>query len=170
MESGGSVEETWFCTAMLHDIGTTDEHIGATRLSYEFWAGVHALSLMQDVKVSEDVVAVEVGQEGLAPLEQAESVCEAIVRHQDVQEKGMVTLMTRLIHLGTLLDNVGANKQLINVETIGGVVGKYPRTGWSGCFKGTVEKEKKLKPYAMVSRIEGFEDAIMKNEVMKGYD
>jgi len=160
---GSTLEETWFLTAMLHDIGTADEIIESTRLSYEFWAGVHALELLQDVSVSG-------GGEGLAPREQAESVCEAILRHQDVQEKGMISLMTRLIHLGTLLDNVGANAGLVSRGTIEEVVGRYPREGWSGCFKGTVEKEKRLKPYAMVSRIEGFEDMIMGNELMKQYD
>src|ERR1700744_6520190 len=27
LEPGSALEETWFLTAMLHDIGTTDEHI-----------------------------------------------------------------------------------------------------------------------------------------------
>jgi cyanamide hydratase len=65
--------------------------------------------------------------------------------------------------LGTLLDNIGAGADLVNKQTIENVVKEYPRPGWSGCFKGTVEKEKTFKPYAMVSRIEGFEEAIDKN-------
>lgn len=90
LEPGSTLEETWFLTAMLHDIGTTDEHIGATRLSYEFWAGVHALEILQSARSTEDVVGIaEVGKEGVADREQAESVCEAILRHQDVQDKGM---------------------------------------------------------------------------------
>ena len=80
---GSKLEETWFLTAMLHDIGTTDKNIASTRLSYEFWAGVHSLAVLQDVKSTG-------GQgEGSADREQAESVCEAILRHQDVQGKGM---------------------------------------------------------------------------------
>lgn len=142
------LQETWFCTAMLHDIGTTDENMAATKLSYEFFAGYLALDLLKD-----------------EPKEQAESVAEAIIRHQDVQDKGQVSLMTQMIQLGTLLDNIGAEApfKLVTVETIAAVNKAYPRDGWSGCFKSTVDKEKHLKPYAMVSRIDGFEDAIMAN-------
>src|SRR5271170_2154658 len=155
----GKLQETWFLTAMLHDIGTTDAIIGSTRLSYEFWAGVHALDLLQNPSVS--------GGEGKAPVEQAESVAEAIFRHQDVQDKGQVSLVTQLIQLGTLLDNVGAPdaKRLVSDGTIEVVNGLYNRNSWSGCFRDTVEEEKRLKPWAMVSRIEGFEEMIMANRV-----
>jgi len=147
-------------TAMLHDIGTTPQTIGNTRLSYEFWAGVHALDLLQNTSVSG-------GGEGVAPRDQAESVCEAILRHQDVQDKGQVSLVTQLIQLGTLLDNIGAPQpaEWVTKGTIESVNEMYPRKGWSGCFAGTVEQEKELKPYAMVSRIEGFEKMIMDNSV-----
>jgi cyanamide hydratase len=158
LEPGSTLEETWFLTAMLHDIGTSDEALGGTRLSFEFWGGIHALQLLQDPEIT------GAGEgEGIAPREQAESVAEAIFRHQDVQEKGKITLITRLIHLGTLLDNIGADAELVSEKTIEDVNGRYPRKGWSGCFRSTVEKEKRIKPYAMVSRIEKFEDAISKN-------
>ncbi|KAF8938480.1 urea hydro-lyase/cyanamide hydratase [Dissophora ornata] len=153
---GSALDETWFCTAMLHDIGTTPEHISSTRLSYEFWAGYHALDLLQDVKVSG-------GGKGVAEKDQAESIAEAIIRHQDVQPIGSISLLTRLIHWGTLLDNIGAGVELVDRGTIEGVCEEYPRKGWCGCFKATVEEEKKLKPYAMVSRIDGFEEMIEKN-------
>src|SRR2546423_5656391 len=88
-------------------------------------------------------------------------------RHQDVQDKGQVSLVTQLIQLGTLLDNVGAEvpSRWVTRETIEGVNAMWPRTGWSACFRRTVEKEKQLKPFAMVSRIEGFEGLIMANIV-----
>jgi len=158
---GSELEETWFLTAMLHDIGTSSEYLTNTRLSFEFWGAFHALQLLQDP-------AVTGGGEGTAPVEQAESVAEAIIRHQDIQDKGMITLITRLIHLGTLLDNIGAGREFVHAETIESVNKKYPRPGWSGCFKKTVEKEKSVKPYAMVSRIEGFEDSIIKNTAEGG--
>jgi cyanamide hydratase len=144
----GPLLETYFCTAMLHDLGTTDENMAASKLSYEFYAGYMALDLLKD-----------------QPRDQAESVAEAIIRHQDVQDKGLVSLMTQMIQLGTLLDNIGAEApfKCVTQETIDAVNKAYPRDGWSGCFKATVEKEKSLKPYAMVSRIEGFEDLIMGN-------
>jgi len=155
---GSQLEETWFLTAMLHDIGTSAEFLTSTRLSFEFWGAFHALHLLQDP-------AVTGGGEndGAAPREQAESVTEAIIRHQDIQDKGNITLVTRLIHLGTLLDNIGAGADLVHQQTIDNVVSEYPRPEWSGCFKKTVEKEKSVKPYAMVSRIEGFEEMIEKN-------
>lgn len=112
----------------------------------------------------------ESAEGGTAPREQAESVAEAIFRHQDVQDKGNVTLVTQLIQLGTLLDNIGAAEpaKWVTRGTIEEVNRAWPREGWSGCFRDTVKREKTLKPYAMVSRIEGFEDLIMGNEVTGG--
>ncbi|KIW13072.1 hypothetical protein PV08_08259 [Exophiala spinifera] len=169
LHPGSALEETWFLTAMLHDIGTAEEFLSSTRLSYEFWAGVHALDILQDpsLTTTTTTTTTATGEQnqnaGVAPREQAESVAEAIIRHQDVQDKGSLTLMTRLIHLGTLLDNIGAGAELVNRKTIENVVREYPRPGWRKCFKGTVEKEKTIKPYAMVTRIEGFEAMIEKN-------
>lgn len=160
---GSALEETWFLTAMLHDIGTSAEFLTSTRLSFEFWGGYHALMLLQDPGVTGDSQG-----EGVAPREQAESVVEAIIRHQDIQDKGKITLVTRLIHLGTLLDNIGAGAELVHGETIENVVREYPRPGWSGCFMKTLVKEKTVKPYAMVSRIEGFEEHISNNGASGG--
>lgn len=182
---GSALEETWFLTAMLHDIGTSQEFLTATRLSFEFWGGYHALKILQDASVTggpdsdPDPKGHGKGRgegegEGVAPREQAESVTEAIIRHQDIQDKGSITLMTRLIHLGTLLDNIGAGVELVHRQTIENVVREYPRPGWSGCFKSTLKRELSVKPYAMVSRIEGFEERIERNGqkggVMGGFD
>jgi len=149
LEKGGKLEETWFCTALLHDAGTVPGTLEGTALSYEFWAGVEALRLLP-----------ESGAETM----QAESVAEAIFRHQDVQDKGLISLMTMLIQLGTLLDNVGAEARLVSKATVENVNREWGREGWSGCFEGTVRREKEVKPYAMVSRIEGFEEMIRGNE------
>ena len=66
---------------------------------------------------------------------------------------------------------IHANKgPQVNETTIENVVEAYPRNGWSTCFRDTVVAEKKAKPYAMVSRIEGFEDMIMGNKLMNKYD
>src|SRR5690348_11891406 len=105
---GSALEETWFLAAMLHDIGTCDEFLESTRLSFEFWGGMHALRLLQDPTITSGAGS------GVATRAQAESVCEAIIRHQDVQDKGSITLITRLAHLGTLLDNIGANSHLVS--------------------------------------------------------
>lgn len=148
-------------TALLHDIGTTPEHIKSTRLSYEFWAGYHALEILQDATLTSPHHGDANG--GVATRDQAESVAEAIIRHQDVQDKGSISLLTRLIHMGTLLDNIGAGEELVHFDTISAVNEAYARHQWSGCFRDTVIQEKTLKPWAMVSRIEGFEEDINAN-------
>ncbi|RPB18984.1 cyanamide hydratase family HD domain-containing protein [Terfezia boudieri ATCC MYA-4762] len=157
---GSALDETYFLTAMLHDIGTTDQNISSTKLSYDFFAGVLALDLLQQDEV------------GKAPRAQAESVAEAIFRHQDVQDKGMVTLLTQLIQMGTLLDNIGAETpaKWVTRGTIEGINKMCPRKGWSECFRKTVDEEKRLKPYAMVSRIQGFEEVIKGNKVTTAVD
>ncbi|WWC65668.1 uncharacterized protein I303_108289 [Kwoniella dejecticola CBS 10117] len=170
-DGGGELDESWFLTALLHDIGTTDKNIKSTRLSYEFWAGYHALDLLQNsTSTSSTSPSVRTGegystqtQSDIACKDQAESIAEAIIRHQDIQDTGNITLLTRLIHLGTLLDNIGKGSELIHGDTIKEIIKAYPRPGWSGCFATTVKKEKELKPYTMVSRIDGFEELIMKN-------
>lgn len=149
---------------MLHDIGTCPEFHTNTKLSFEFWGGYHALQILQDPSITEGKEGqARFGADSKATQEQAESVAEAIIRHQDVQDKGSITTITRLIHLGTLLDNIGAGKELVHPETIERVNEKYDRKDWSGCFVDTVKVEKSVKPWAMVSRIEGFEDAIAEN-------
>lgn len=170
LESNGKLDESWYVAALLHDIGTTPEHIGATKLSYEFWAGFHALAILQDASATGPYGGGEGG--AVASREQAESIAEAIIRHQDVQDKGFVSLLTRLIHVGTLLDNVGVGRELVHPDTIRAVNQEYDRKGWSGCFRDTVVKEKTLKPWAMVSRIEGFEEKIRENGagLMKEWD
>lgn len=161
LSPNSKLDETWFITALLHDIGTTPEHISSTKLSYEFWAGYHALDILQDASATAPHGGDEAG--GVANREQAESIAEAIIRHQDVQDKGNISLLTRLIHMGTLLDNIGAGKEMVHPETIRAVNETYDRMGWSGCFRDTVVKEKEIKPWAMVSRIEGFEQKIEEN-------
>lgn len=77
---------------MLHDIGTTYEAVHATKLSFEFWGGIKALKVLQD----------ELAGEARASQEQAESVAEAIIRHQDIVEKGSITTIGRLLQLATI--------------------------------------------------------------------
>ena len=81
-------EETYFLTCLLHDIGTTDKNISATLMSFEFYGGYLALDLLK--------------QELRAPVEQAESVAEAIIRHQDLGESGKISSVGLLIQLATI--------------------------------------------------------------------
>jgi cyanamide hydratase len=80
--------ETYFFTCLLHDIGTTDKNISATLMSFEFYGGMLVLDLL--------------GEQG-APKAQAESVAEAIMRHQDLGDAGTLTMIGALIQLATIL-------------------------------------------------------------------
>lgn len=84
-------DETYFLACMLHDIGTIAEHQD-TQLSFEFVGGFLALELLQDQK--------EAG--GSAPRAQAESVAEAIIRHQDLTSVGSITAVGQLLQLATI--------------------------------------------------------------------
>jgi hypothetical protein len=83
---------------------------------------------------------------------------------------GKVTLITRLIRLGTSLDNVGANAEIVDKDIIENMVEAYPRKSWGSCFRDTVLKGKEAKSCAIVSWFEGFEDMIMANKIMRKYD
>jgi cyanamide hydratase len=78
--------ETWALTCLFHDIGTTSSNRSATHLSFEFQGGFIALTQLQDFG---------------APKAQAESVAEAIIRHQDPGETGMVSRMVQLVQIAT---------------------------------------------------------------------
>lgn len=85
-------DETYFLSCLLHDIGTTEENLRKTRLSFEFYGGFLALDVLQH---DQDDAAI-------APREQAESVAEAIIRHQDLCDIGKVTAVGQLIRLATI--------------------------------------------------------------------
>jgi cyanamide hydratase len=82
LTSSGSFLETWALTCLFHDIGTTAPNMSKTHLSFEF------IALMQ--------------LQGFgAPIAQAESVAEAIIRHQDPGETGAISRMGQLVQLAT---------------------------------------------------------------------
>ena len=81
-------DETYLLTCLLHDIGTTDKNLSATLLSFEFYGGYLALDLLH--------------KELHAPVSQAESVAEAIIRHQDPGESGKISSVGLLIQLATI--------------------------------------------------------------------
>ncbi|KAI8414201.1 hypothetical protein FOFC_03811 [Fusarium oxysporum] len=74
---------------LLHDIGTTEENITSTRLSFEFQGGIQALDLLNSYGSTKD---------------QAEAVCETIIRHQDFGTEGNITFLDQLIQLATIYD------------------------------------------------------------------
>lgn len=86
--SSASFLETFYLSCLLHDIGTTPTNLKATLMSFETYGGFLALTLLQSWGASK---------------EQAESVCEAIVRHQDLGDSGEITGVGGLIQVVTLL-------------------------------------------------------------------
>lgn len=147
--------ETLLLAALLHDIGAAPANQKSTLLSFEFLGGIIALDLLKSQH---------------AETAQAEAVCEAIIRHQDLGDTGNITTLTAIIHFATVLDNVGFHSELIAEETIEDVVNAFPRNGWSGCFASVVREECKAKPWANTTRIEGFADKIEANTVMRPYE
>jgi cyanamide hydratase len=83
-------DETYFLACLLHDIGTTEEKLRATKMSFEFYGGFLALEILQN------------SESAIAPKEQAESVAEAVIRHQDLCEKGKITALGQLLQLATI--------------------------------------------------------------------
>ncbi|KAK3051615.1 hypothetical protein LTR09_007270 [Extremus antarcticus] len=147
---------TYYLASLLHDIGTTPQNQNSTHLSFEFQGGFIALDLLKNQLKAE--------------VAQAESVCETIIRHQDLGSEGNMTTLTAVIHFATVLDNAGLYPELVSTETIENVTKAYPRNGWTGCFAAVVRKECELKPWANTTRIEGFAEMVEGNDLMRPYD
>ena len=71
-------------------------------MSFEFYGGLLALDLLQ--------------KQHNAPKEQAESVAEAIIRHQDLGDSGMITTVGLLIQLATIFGMYELHKSLNHSE------------------------------------------------------
>ena len=152
-----SFSETYFLTCLLHDIGTTDKFIAATLMSFEFYGGLLVLDLLKSLE---------------APIEQAENVAEAVIRHQDLGDTGTITRIGALIQLATIFDNMGGQKELVAKESIESAVAAYPRKKWSSCFAKTIRKENGLKPWAHTTHLgeDDFPEGVLGNELMAPYD
>ncbi|KAI5960670.1 uncharacterized protein KGF55_004563 [Candida pseudojiufengensis] len=140
--------EVIFVTSLLHDIGTTDENMTATKMSFEFWGGI----------LSRDLILEETKNQ-----EYADAVSEAIIRHQDLGETGYITTLGLILQIATILDNVGLNTHLIHEDTLNAVNKQYSRDGWLNCFAGAIDNENKLKPWGHTSSL-GVND--FKNDVL----
>lgn len=81
-------DETFFLACLLHDIGTTDKNMSATLMSFEFYGGLLARDLLH--------------RQHHAPIEQADSVAETIIRHQQISDIGTITTVGLLIQLATI--------------------------------------------------------------------
>ncbi|EPE06392.1 urea hydro-lyase cyanamide [Ophiostoma piceae UAMH 11346] len=144
---------------LLHDIGTTHDHLRATRLSFEFYGGLLALDLVSN-KLQPP-----------APPAQAEAVAEAIIRHQDLGTTGTITFLGQLLQLATIYDNMGGNPGLVHADTKVDVNRAYPRNGWSTCFAATIEEETSLKPWAHTTALgSAFPEGVLNNQLMAEFE
>ncbi|OQE20168.1 hypothetical protein PENFLA_c017G05111 [Penicillium flavigenum] len=160
-------DETYFLACLLHDIGTTQINREATRMSFEFFGGLKALEVLQNLQPS-----FVGGGVAVAPKDQAESVAEAVIRHQDLCEKGKITALGQLLQLATIFDNTGSYADLIHPLTIQEVCNHFPRLKWSGCFASTIHEENRLKPWAHTTTLgeEEFPSKVLENTLMAPYE
>jgi len=79
--------ETYYLTCLLHDLGTTNQNLHGTHMSFEYYGAFKALSFLRD---------------NGAPKDQAGAVSEAIIRHADLGDTGMLTSLGMLIQLSTV--------------------------------------------------------------------
>lgn len=158
--------ETYYLACLLHDIGTAERFLATTKLSFEFKGAIVARDLILSLGGVED---------------QADSVCDAIVRHQDIFVKGgNITMIGQILQLATILDNVGLRANLIHPQVIETTTAAFARKGWSEHFARVVEKELILKPWCHTSTFEqpnwkagvpsNFARDVRGNEVMRPFD
>ncbi|KAM0449177.1 hypothetical protein ACHAPV_007943 [Trichoderma viride] len=147
--------------SLLHDIGTAEENLAATNMSFEFYGGFKAMNLLLELGSSKD---------------QAEAVAETIIRHQDLGTEGNITFVGQVIQLATIYDNVSDHPhvknliEIIHTETLKDVVKTFPRQQWLGCFAKTIDEEERLKPWCHSTHIPDFSRAILGNKFMKSYE
>ncbi|PLB44807.1 cyanamide hydratase [Aspergillus steynii IBT 23096] len=134
-------QETYFLTCMLHDIGLSPEVLHKTRLSFEFWGGFNALQVLIDHKIACD-------------REQAESVAEAIIRHNDFGEDGMITTMGLLTQIATTFDNGSKNSFLVHPGTLQRVIEAYPRLRWNEFVVKCGAGEYDEKPWCHLTKLD----------------
>jgi len=148
--------ETWLLTCLFHDIGTIDKHTHGTFMSFEFYGGIIALNVLKEHD---------------CPIGQAESVAEAIIRHQDPVETGTIHTIGLLVQLATQFDNMAYRAGYIHSETIKSVVAAYPRRNWSKCFSTKIREECEVKPWCHTTALEdGFPNDTENNKLMEPYD
>lgn len=133
-------------TSLLHDIGTTEKNMSATKMSFEFYGGL---------------IAREWVLEKTKDTDYADAVSEAVIRHQDLGTTGNITTLGLILQISTILDNVGKHTQYIHEDTLDYVNRKYPRNGWKSCFAKVISTENTQKPW-------GHTTALGETEFRKG--
>ncbi|KAL2848395.1 hypothetical protein BJY01DRAFT_262696 [Aspergillus pseudoustus] len=152
---------TWALTCLLHDLGTANENLTATRMSFDLYGGIKALQALKDSGASTD---------------QAEAVAEAIIRHQDMGVDGTITFLGQLIQLATLYGNTGTHPRIagfeaiIHADTRAWVNEAHPRLGWCAFFAGTIREEERIKPWCHSTHMVDFDKQIEANTLMRQWE
>ncbi|OSC96401.1 cyanamide hydratase [Trametes coccinea BRFM310] len=161
-----SALETYALSCLLHDIGTAEKFLATTYMSFEFKGAIVARDLILSLG---------------GPEPEADGVCDAIIRHQDIFVKGgNITMVGQILQLSTILDNVGLRANLVHPRLIETTTAKFPRKGWSEHFARVIEKELTLKPWCHTSTFEvpnwkagvqsNFATDVRGNDVMRPFD
>ncbi|KAI5456669.1 cyanamide hydratase family HD domain-containing protein [Mariannaea sp. PMI_226] len=157
----GLSPSTWALTCLLHDIGTAEENLAATRMSFDIYGGIVAMKELRSNGSTAD---------------QSEAVAEAIIRHQDMGQDGTITFIGQLIQLATLYDNCGKHPyvqdfdKIVTKETRDDVNKAYPRLKWNEWFSSTIKQEMCLKPWCHSTHIPNFDKDIESNTLTSGYE
>jgi cyanamide hydratase len=80
--------QTFYLTCILHDIGTAEENLLTTHMSFDFYGALVAMDFLRSVGAEKDLV---------------EAVGEAIIRHQDLGTTGEITAVGGLVQVVTVL-------------------------------------------------------------------
>lgn len=152
---------TWALTCLLHDLGTAEENLTATRMSFDIYGGIKALFILKNFG---------------ATVDQAEAAAEAIIRHEDMGVDGTITYIGQLIQLATTYDNTGVHPhvksfgELINEATRHQINEAYPRIKWCTFFASVIRKEEEIKPWCHSTHLVNFAKEIEANTLMKQWE
>ncbi|KAF8346522.1 hypothetical protein F5887DRAFT_959471 [Amanita rubescens] len=152
--------ETYYFACLLHDIGTANRFLATTKMSFEFKGAIVARDLLLKLGGVED---------------QADSICDAIIRHQDIFVKGgNITMIGQVLQLATILGEPDPRANLVHPKLIETTCAAFPRKGWSECFAKVIETELKLKPWCHTTTFEvpGWKEGVQSkgNAAMKPFD
>lgn len=150
--------EVYYVTCLLHDIGTTDQNLRATKMSFEFYGALIARDLIYE--------------HSNGNKEFADAVYEAIARHQDLRTVGNITTLGLILQIATILDNVGHHTDLIAESTIEDVNKSVPRHNWLNCFAQVVDAETQIKPWSHTTAlgVTEFKNGILGNKAMAKFE
>lgn len=152
---------TWALTCLLHDLGTAEANLTATRMSFDIYGGIKALHILKEFGASTD---------------QAEAAAEAIIRHEDMGVDGTITYIGQLIQLATTYDNTGFHPhvgdfgQMIHETTRTEINEAYPRMKWCKFFASVIRKEEQIKPWCHSTHLVNFDKDIEANTLMEQWE